>query len=264
MNYNNRNLANRPETLATRFSLPNRFETVPVEPRSSALSEKIWICKRCPIFAQLDDAGLAKLERSSRARTFAAGSPIYLPGQSAESVFVLASGLAKVSHLTPDGKQSVLSYIEAGELFGETAIFDQMRREEFVEAVEETTVLMIPLEALTELMEVDTVVAMQVTKMIGMRRRRIERRLKNLLFLPNRERLIHLLLDLSEQFGDATDEGIRLRIKLSHQELASLIGSTRETVTVILGHLRAAGLVTGGRRTIILKDAASLAESVGR
>jgi hypothetical protein len=84
--------------------------------------------------------------------------------------------------------------------------------------------------------------------MIGLRRHRIERRLKNLLFLPNRDRLVNLLLDLAEQFGAHDNDGIRLRIKLSHQELGNLIGSTRETVTVLLGQLRSEGSVEGGRR----------------
>ena len=65
---------------------------------------------------------------------------------------------------------------------------------------------------------------------------------------------MHMLLELSEQFGVPHSDGIRLRIKLSHQDLANLIGSTRETVTVLLGQLKAEGLVTGGRQRIIVKD----------
>lgn len=107
-------------------------------------------------------------------------------------------------------------------------------------------------------------VALGITKMIGLRRHRIEHRLKNLLFLSNRDRLVHLLLDLAEQFGSHADDGIRLRIKLSHQELASLIGSTRETVTVILGQLKAEGSIDSGRRKIVLTAPQRLARSVHR
>ena len=115
-------------------------------------------------------------------------------------------------------------------------------------------VVMIPNEEMQHLMAERADVALGITKLIGLRRQRIERRLKNLLFLPNRERVVHLLIDLAEQFGLHTHDGIRLRVKLSHQDMANLIGSTRETVTVILGQLKSEGSVAGGRR----KDAASM------
>jgi CRP-like cAMP-binding protein len=92
--------------------------------------------------------------------------------------------------------------------------------------------------------------------MVGLRRHRIQRRLGSLLFLSYRERLVQLLLDLADQFGCRRDEedGIRLRIKLSHRELAHLIGSTRETVAVLLGQLKAEGSVDGGRRSVVLTN----------
>ena len=93
----------------------------------------------------------------------------------------------------------------------------------------------IPGDRMQRLMESHADVSLGITKMIGLRRRRIERRLKNLLYLSNRERLIYLLLELAEQYGLAGSAGINLGIKLSHQDLANIIGSTRETVTVVLG-----------------------------
>ena len=104
----------------------------------------------------------------------------------------------------------------------------------------------------------------ELVKMFAQRRHRIERRIKNLLFSSNHERLVHLLLELAEQFGVQLEDGISFRIKISHQELASLIGSTRETVTILLGQLKADGLITGGRRKIVLADLSRLRESVSR
>jgi len=142
------------------------------------------------------------------------------------------------------------------ELFGETAIFDSDARDGHVEAVAPSTVVMIPAEEMRHLMAEGADVALSITKMVGLYRHRIERRLGSLLFLSYRERLVQLLLDLADQFGCRRDEddGIRLRIKLSHQELARLIGSRRETVTVILGQLKAEGSVYGGRRRVVLMN----------
>ena len=141
---------------------------------------------------------------------FSRGEPIYLPADEARSVFLLAEGRAKICHLTPEGKQSILAFIDPGELFGELALLDAPQRDEYAEAVERSTVVMIPAAAMQELMERFPNVSLGVTKLFGFRRQRIERRLKNLLFLSNRERLTHLLLELVEQYGSQTTEGIRL------------------------------------------------------
>jgi len=228
------------------------------------MSERLWHLKRCDLFERLFPEQLQRLESRSRSRTFAARNPIYLPAEKAESVFLLATGLAKVSHLTEDGKESILAFVEPGELFGELAIFDGQQREEFVEAVEPSTVVMIPVEEMHRLISERADVALAITKIVGMRRQRIERRLKNLLFLPIRERLIHLLLDLAEQFGRPADDGIRIRLKLSHRDLANLIGATRETVTAMLGQLKLEGCIHNTRCKIVLTNSARLARSVHR
>ena len=83
-----------------------------------------------------------------------------------------------------------------------------------------------------------------------------------LLFHSNRERIIHLLLELVEKYGRPGEAGIELNIRLSHQEMAGIIGSTRETVTVVLGQLQSEGLIKIARRRISILNASKLAEEV--
>ena len=228
------------------------------------MSEKLWYLKNCQLFDRLSPDDLRRIELSSRARTFARKTPVYLPADQSTSVFLLAAGRIKLCNITSEGKQSILAFIDPGELFGELAMLDGGDREEYAEAIENSTVVMIPSETIQQLMEQHADLTLGITKMIGLRRRRIERRLKNLLFLSNRERLVHLLLELAEQYGQATDDGIVLSIKLSHQELANVIGSTRETVTVVLGELQNEGLVSVGRRKLCLVNPQRLADTVQR
>lgn len=228
------------------------------------MSEKLWFLKKCELFERLAPEELSRIESVSRARSFARKSPIYLPADQAQSVFLLASGRIKLCHLTHDGKQSIIAFIEPGEMFGELALFEGDEREEYAEALENSTVVMIPGDAIRQLMERHADISLGISKLIGLRRRRIEQRLKNLLFLSNRERLTHLLLELAEQYGHQARDVVELSIKLSHQDLANVIGSTRETVTVVLGELQAEGLIRVGRRRIALVDPARLAASVHR
>ncbi len=228
------------------------------------MQRTIWHLQRCELFSELSTESLERIELRCRARKLAARTPIYLPTEVADSVLLLTSGMAKICNLTSDGKQSILAFVEPGELFGELAVFERETREEYVETIEASTLVVIPLAAMQELVEQNHRVALSLTKMIGLRRHRIERRLKNLLFLSNREKLVHLLLDLAEQFGVHCAEGIKLRIKLAHQEIANLMGSTRETVTILLGQLKDKGLIEVGRKRIVLLDASRLASQVHR
>ena len=229
------------------------------------MPENLWYLNQCELFQSLTDEQISKLEAQSRVRTFPKNSPIYLSDERANYVFLLAEGLMKISHITDEGKESILAFIQSGDLFGELAIFENEQTDEYLYALEASTLVMIPKGEMTQLMVEHAEVAVGMTKIIGRRHQQIERRLKNLLFLSNREKLVHVLLDLAEQFGSFQNDQIHLRIKLSHQDLASLIGSTRETVTLTLGRLRLEGNVSiAGRQNIILTHPNILARSVHR
>ena len=128
--------------------------------------------------------------------------------------------------------------MEPGEIFGELALVGGNSKDEHAEATEATTLIAIGVNDLQAILHKYSSVSFAITKLIGHRRLKIERRLKNLLFRTNRERIVHLILELTETYGEQTEDGINLGIKLSHQEIASLIGSTRETVTVVLGQIQ--------------------------
>ncbi len=228
------------------------------------MDEQFWYLKNCDLFERLTPEQTERLESRSRSREFKRNSLIYLPSDLADSVLVLGTGRVKIYHLTSEGKQAVLALIDPGEVFGELAIFESGKtpREEFAETMEPSRVILIPRQEMQLLMEAHPQVSLNVTKLMGLRRKRVERRLKSLLFRSNRDRLVYLLLELAEKYGKPTVEGVVLGIKLSHQDLASIIGSTRETVTVLLGELQHEGQLTIQRRRIILTKFERLAASI--
>lgn len=203
------------------------------------------------------------LEGKSKMRKLKRGEPVYLPSQHSDGVILVADGRVKICHVTPDGKQSILNFIDKNEIFGELSIFDETTaRNEYAEAAEASTLIWIPRNAMQAVVKKYPHIVLGVTKIIGLRRQRIERRLRNLLFRSNRERVVHLLLELVEKYGNPIESGVELKIRLSHQEMASIIGSTRETVTVVLGHLQAEGLIKIARRRITVTNLNKLAEEV--
>jgi CRP-like cAMP-binding protein len=228
------------------------------------MQERIWYLKSSQLLEMFDADQLAAIERVSRWKRFSRGTPIYLPSEDADSVYIVSEGLVKLCHLTADGKVSTLAFIKIGEVFGELSLLESGNRGESCEAAADTTIIRIPRETLLPFMDVNMLFVMAVTKIVGFRRQRIENRLKSLLFSSNQQRLAHLLLDLAEQFGSAVDDGIRIGLKLSHQELANLIGTTRETVTIMLGKMKADGMISGKRESVVLTDILRLASSVDR
>lgn len=226
------------------------------------MSERLWYLKSCDLFQQLSSDQLAILESRCRVRKYPRSTPIYLPADHADGVLLLAEGRVKLGSFTEEGKQTILAFIEPGEIFGELSLIGSSEREEYAESVEKSTIILIPNEAMQQLLAENPSVSLGVTKLFGLRRQRVERRLKYLLFRSNRERLVHLLIELAEQYGKQVADGVELRIKLSHQDLASIIGSTRETVTVVLGELQSEGRLKLGRRKITLTDAAELAATI--
>ena len=226
------------------------------------MADSFWYIKNCNLFSQLSASDIADLEGQSKVRKLKKGDPVYLPTEQADGVLLVAQGRVKVCHATPDGKQSILGFLDVGEIFGELSILGSARRDEYVEATEKTTLVLLPKDAINHVLRKYPELVLGITKMIGLRRQRVEKRLRNLLFRSNRERVIHLLIELCEKYGRMSDAGITLDIRLSHQEMASIIGSTRETVTVVLGQLQKESLIQIARRRVVILSLRQLAEAV--
>lgn len=226
------------------------------------MSSTYWHIRNCQLFQKLSPEEIQQLEANSRYRKAKKNEPIYLPADQADGVVLLVTGRVRICHITPEGKQSILVFIEPGEIFGELALVGAQKREEFAEAAEKSDLVLIPRMAIEKLMVTHPDLTLGISKIIGLRRQRVERRLKYLLFRSNRERLIHLILELVEQYGEKKGNTIDIGIKLSHQELANIIGSTRETVTVVLGQLQNEGLLTLSRRKIIVTQLDRLVDEV--
>lgn len=219
--------------------------------RPGAMSETIWFLKRCPLFERLSPPEAERLEARALARSFARKEIIYFPDEPGSTVLVLARGRVKIKAVTPDGRETIFAFVQPGEVFGELAVLDDRPRKEYAEAVEDSLVLALPREEVLWLMARRPDVALSVTKLLGFRLRRVENRLRNTLFRSTRERTIGLILELLDEYGEPLPGGgTEVRVRLSHQELANLIGATRESVTLALGQLQREGLIAVHRRFI--------------
>ena len=222
------------------------------------------LLKNNQLFRCLSDAQLQDIAYKSSLLRLPDKSAIGLPSVESPVVHVLVSGRAKVCFLTRDGKKPILYFVNKDELIGEQLVLHGTFSQNYIETIEPSLVANIPVGILRELAETEASFAKGLSELNSKRRSLVERRIRHTMFLSNRERLTHLLLDLAEQYGTGTQDSIDIGIKLSHQDLANLIGSTRETVTVVLGKMQQEGLLTIRRRKITLCDALTLSSSVAR
>jgi CRP-like cAMP-binding protein len=150
--------------------------------------------------------------------------------------------------------------LEAGEIFGEVEVLGGIQRETMVQALEPVLVCEIHRDDFERFLERCPPVGNRLLKLMGGRLRYVESKLSDLVFRSAPARLAQLLLELSQSMGEYDEKGIRLNIRLTHQNLANLIGTSRETVSTLLRQFQRQGLVTQDHRFIFLHDPSRLAQ----
>ena len=224
------------------------------------MKEELELLRQNVLFEGLSEPDRRLIERILQPGFTRKKQMVFMPDDLATSIYILRSGRVKIAKLTEDGKEIILSLLKPNDVFGEMAIIDQGPRECFAEALDNVAFWQIRLEDLYRIMKSKPLLIIRLAKVIGQRRKEAEKNMENFLYKGVRERLAMLLLKLSNDYGIKDSRGRLLRIKITHQDLANIIGSSRETVSLTLGDFRRAGLIDINERKIIIKDEEALHE----
>jgi CRP-like cAMP-binding protein len=216
------------------------------------------ILRKCPVLVDAPAEVLAKLAAASQTQSYRARQVVYLPGDRAASVHFIAGGRVKVSKVTRDGKELTLAYRTAGEFFGETCLLEGGPREEMVEAMETTSTLEVDRATLDHLLATHAQVAYPFARALIGRWRALQTKVEQLVFKDVGSKLSELLLRLGSEHGVEHRRGLVLGLKITHQEMANLIGSTRETVSLTLSQFKRKGYIHTEGRKVILADREAL------
>lgn len=214
----------------------------------------LWLLRKVPLLEGLPPERIAALAAQVELREIPRRQVIYLPGDPGHSVFVINGGRVKCSKVTRDGKELTLAYRGAGELFGELAVLDGEPREQMAEAMKNAMITEIPREVFQELVLEDAKLCFRFTQIVGRRRRQIETKIEHLVFRDVQAKLAALLLELGEEYGQEVEDGVLIGVKITHQEMANLIGSTRETISLTLAQFKKKGLLDMRGRSVVLVD----------
>lgn len=203
------------------------------------------------LFSGLSDEELARIVEIMGIRQYKRNEVVFLEGDPGDSFYLVLVGEIRIYKLSPDGREKTLALIGVGDFFGEMALLDQKLRSASAETTIKTSLGVIHREHFTQLIYQYPGIALKLIVQLGERLRLANYQIESLVFKDVRERVIQFLLQYAaESDGDAP---VPLKKRVTHQEIANLVGTSRETVTRILGQLQEEGYISTKGRMIYIE-----------
>ena len=205
------------------------------------------------VFKSFDGASTEMIERSKT---------IFFPGDPAEKVYLIRRGAVRLSRVYESGEEITVALLRENSLFGVLSLLTGHRSDRFYHAVAFTRVEMItaPANSVRKAIEADTAVGLLLLQGLSSRILQTETMIETLTHRDMSSRLVSFLLVLCRDFGVPSDKGITIDLRLSHQSIAEAIGSTRVTITRLLGELKSSSLLAIDRKKITIFDPIALAK----
>lgn len=212
------------------------------------------VLRRAPLFGGVDDEAVEVLLSLARIVELRRGQVLFSQGDASSDLYVVQTGKVKLGRTSPDGRENLLSVLGPGEMFGELSWFDPGPRTSSAVAVGPATLAALDYEELYAWMGPRPEVAQQLLKALARRLRRTTTALADLVFTDVPGRVAGTLLDLALRFGRTTESGLLVQHDLTQEELAQLVGASRETVNKALADFAARGWVKLEARSVSLLD----------
>lgn len=212
-----------------------------------------------PLFDGLDHEAAAHLRAAMTRRTVRRGHVVFAEGQKGDRLFVVLAGKVKISRSASDGRENILTLLGPGELFGELSLFDPGPRTATAAALTEATMAALDHGELREWLRARPEVAEQLLAALARRLRRTNEAMADLVFSDVPGRVAKALLDLAQRFGQSAEGGgLRVQHDLTQEELAQLVGASRETVNKALADFAGRGWLRLDGRSVLLLDSERL------
>lgn len=239
-------------SFAARFSHGSQLQPVP---RLTGELERLRtaLLSASDLFHGMDAGEMKRIAGRLPMATCRQGQLLYEPAETDDALFVLKAGNVRLYRLAPDGRKLVVAVLGPGSIFGEMAAIGQSMTGSFAEAVDDCTVCIMSQVDIEQIMLEHPAVAVQMVRLLSARLREAEDKLEQMAFAPVHRRLARLLLQLARN-GEVAG--------YSHQELADMVGVSRETVSRAIIDLKSAGVIAVDRRCIQILDSGALTAEV--
>ena len=212
------------------------------------------VIRKAPLFTALDDAASASLLANMVSVKISKGTILFAEGDGGDQLYVIAEGKLKLGTSSGDGRENLLSILGPGEMFGELSLFDPGPRTSTATAVTDAKLLSLGQEKLLPWLVENPKVSLQLLASLAQRLRRTNEAVGDLVFSDVPGRVAKALIDLGERFGKQTDEGLFVHHDLTQEELAQLVGASRETVNKALADFAGRNWLKLDGRAVLITD----------
>lgn len=231
------------------WSPGHREEDVDIERAAAAGPDKLWCMAEVDIFCDLSSSEMDTLSEAAPMRSYAAGELVYTPHQPIEALFILKQGRIRIFRLSPEGRALTTAIVSPGTIFGEMVVVGQQMHDSFAEALDDVVVCVMTRADVRRLLLGDPRISARISETLGRRIGELEQRLSDAVFKSVPERIAGALLTLASHSGPFAREA---HVKLTHEQLAALAATSRETTTKVLGEFAEQGVISLGRGRITI------------
>jgi CRP/FNR family cyclic AMP-dependent transcriptional regulator len=180
---------------------------------------------------------------------------IFFPDETATHIYMIAEGRVKIGRYLDDGKEIITAILTTGEIFGELALAGEEKRRDFAQSMDDkTSVCPLSIDDLKELMYGNQELSFKMLKLVGLRLIKLERKMELLVFKDARTRIVEFIKDMASWKGKKVGYETLIQTKLTHKDIASLTGTSRQTVTTIMNEMKEQNLINFDRRRILVRD----------
>lgn len=217
-------------------------------------NEDELVVRTAPLFTALDDDAAASLRASMSSVRVNKGDTLFKEGDDGDRLYVVVEGKLKLGTSSGDGRENLLSILGPGEMFGELSLFDPGPRTATATAVTDTRLLALANDQVIGWVTRHPQVSLQLLGRLAQRLRRTNEVLADLVFADVPGRVAKALIDLGTRFGIQKDDGLHVNHDLTQEELAQLVGASRETVNKALADFASRGWVRLEPRAVVVLD----------
>ncbi len=224
-----------------------------MSPRANDQIDEV-IVRKAPIFLGLDSAAADALRSSMSLVKLRKGQSLFKEGDDGDNLYVVSNGKVKLGTKSPDGRENLLMILGPGDMFGELSLFDSGPRTATATAVTDSKLLTLGQDKVIPWVREHPEVSLQLLARLASRLRRTNEVVGDLVFSDVPGRVAKALIDLGVKFGEKRPEGLFVNHDLTQEELAQLVGASRETVNKALADFAQRGWLRLEARSVMILD----------
>ena len=220
-----------------------------------ATETKLWHLENFNLFKTLSAFELVNMSTKVKHNKVKKDEYIYFPEDPSSSIFFLKKGRVKIGSYSDSGKEIIKAILNPGEIFGELSLVGQEKRNDFAIALDKDIIVCsLGISDMEKMIEANPLIGIKVTKLIGFRLQKIERRFESLVFKDARTRIGDFIIDLGKDIGKEIGKEILVKHNLTHMDMANLTATSRQTVTTVLNELKDQNLIHLERNQFLIRD----------